>query len=838
MQNAAPAPAQQAGTAGEAQAPAPPPPEQPTPDANGETIALSNHAVPAGQYGNNSPTKRSSSSEVWKEVKRIKHTLNADNQMTHICLVKLPPLANGTPQFCNTLLKLHKTKAKPGNQPSWLTTRAIDHLREEHPTDGIAGPKYAKAAQDRANATMGNQMSYGMPASDGSQQLGANSLSGFTLTKADKALSAQAQWYAYSSMRISKSEFDSVWFKTMLQTVGDGEKTAILTKEKLVTFVRAEFNVFLLFLKMIMKKKYTISQGNAFAQAMHDGGTLASKRKYQALAVQFVAPEWKGNLVVTIGLLRMLHNADADVANLWKETMRERTGFEYDEIIARMRSDRAAKGVSGQLGMEGEEVCEMHDSDKLGRAAVGSLVRTKNKKAINPFEAGVSFVSRAHKLGTYFGYSDRYEKLAVICTSLGDVAKIKIAVDYNTTRISSVHGLLLSEIRLNRALRAYDLQHKPGWEFAEGDWATATEFEAVLNATRVTATLAQIERGYMGAFTCLIKNLAMSKLRAEKIAVIDLPKVTKSPKLERKEIDISSLSPNGQTARVRATLEGERRWCGNTGETLTGAPVDLNKHELLCMLLDKRTLGCGHVSSEVRKQATDLFEAEYVKFSLRAAAYNRERIAAEQAAAAAAAAAAAQAAGTEPAVKEEGASSGGVTGAALRSGAVFDDTRWSDDEDSLEDSDDVEEVGAEVAALQEAKRVLKAWKKYTVDWRALYPELKDKTELDLTEDLMPIDIGKLYTQLDALDRGQLGWIPVMASSSVGQLGALSAESYCERILSCANNVVVSGNTLLGDAELEMLVVLRMNKEFMQFMREHYAQEAGQQFNATVVRAAA
>jgi hypothetical protein len=29
-------------------------------------------------------------------------------------------------------------------------------------------------------------------------------------------------------------------------------------------------------------------------------------------------------------------------------------------------------------------------------------------------------------------------------------------------------------------------------------------------------------------------------------------------------------------------------------------------------------------------------------------------------------------------------------------------------------------------------------------------------------------------------------------------------------LSCANNVITKGNTLLGDEELEMIVVLRMN----------------------------
>ena len=77
--------------------------------------------------------------------------------------------------------------------------------------------------------------------------------------------------------------------------------------------------------------------------------------------------------------------------------------------------------------------------------------------------------------------------------------------------------------------------------------------------------------------------------------------------------------------------------------------------------------------------------------------------------------------------------------------------------------------------------------------RELYPHLKamhkDAESLDLTEDLMHLDMGTLYRQVGAMDagKGAFGWIPTMASSSVGQL-ALSAESYCERILSCANNV--------------------------------------------------
>lgn len=367
-------------------------------------------------------------------------------------------------------MKLYKSKPKQaGQQPSWLTTKALDHMRLEHGTDSEAGKDSAAKAAQRAGDTMAKQMEYGMPAPGGKEHVGAGTLGRFKLSKAERGLSAQAQWYVYSSMKISKKEFESTWFQNMLREVGDGDKTAILTPEMLKKYVRAEFSVFLLFLKMIISMKYEIAQGNPFAQGLHDGGTLASKRKYQALALQFVAPNWDANLVITIGLIRSLHNKDKDVSEIWQDTMKARTGYTLDEIVARMRSDRAAKGVAGELDFEEEEVCEMHDTDKLGKVATGALVRSKNKVVVNPFPEGVAFVGRAHKLGTYFGYGNRQNNLETICKNLGDVPIIRISVDYNTTRIAAVHGLLLSEIRLHRALKSFEIEHKLGWEFQSSD---------------------------------------------------------------------------------------------------------------------------------------------------------------------------------------------------------------------------------------------------------------------------------------------------------------------------------------------------------------------------------
>jgi hypothetical protein len=319
----------------------------------------------------------------------------------------------------------------------------------------------------------------------------------------------------------------------------------------------------------------------------------------------------------------------------------------------------------------------------------------------------------------------------------------------------------------------------------------------------------------------------LKKLRAHSLSVIDTVKIGKSPKVPRIEMAWDKLTPAGQTARVRATLEGERRWCGNTGETLTGAPVSMGRAELLCALLDKRTLGCHHITTEQRTEAMKIYEEEYVKFSMTAAKHLRDEVAVSRDGA------------EEGEVSEPG--MGSASHGQLTSGQLFQGSKWSDDDSDDADQDEVSDEAQEAAALEEAKRVMKNWKKYTVNWLDLYPHLKtmhkDAETLDLTEDLMSLDMGMLYRQVASMDagKGAFGWIPTMASSSVGQLGALSAESYCERILSCANNVLTKGNTLLSDAELEMVVVLRMNREFMQFMREHYAAQAKQIFGQTIVR---
>ena len=169
----------------------------------------------------------------------------------------------------------------------------------------------------------------------------------------------------------------------------------------------------------------------------------------------------------------------------------------------------------------------------------------------------------------------------------------------------------------------------------------------------------------------------------------------------------------------------------------------------------------------------------------------------------------------------------------------FDLSLYSSDSDSepVKSEEDFAREDA-AAAEKEFKKVFPNWFGLVVDWNAEFPE--EKLEgVDLLNDLFDIDMGRLYDKIITKvypDRSRFGFLSLMAGCCDGQIGALNAESFAERVISGSNLVMTNGNTLLGDKMIEMLVVLRMNREFMEFMRSEYAEEIikTQPFNMTVI----
>ena len=57
--------------------------------------------------------------------------------------------------------------------------------------------------------------------------------------------------------------------------------------------------------------------------------------------------------------------------------------------------------------------------------------------------------------------------------------------------------------------------------------------------------------------------------------------------------------------------------------------------------------------------------------------------------------------------------------------------------------------------------------------------------------------------------------------ALANIGAMNAESFCERTLSCASLIVTDLHTSLSREEVRMLTMLRMNVSLMEYMRAEY-----------------
>jgi|AntAceMinimDraft_5_1070358.scaffolds.fasta_scaffold229156_1 hypothetical protein len=71
---------------------------------------------------------------------------------------------------------------------------------------------------------------------------------------------------------------------------------------------------------------------------------------------------------------------------------------------------------------------------------------------------------------------------------------------------------------------------------------------------------------------------------------------------------------------------------------------------------------------------------------------------------------------------------------------------------------------------------------------------------------------------------------------IKNIGTFQASSFCERINSCANHAFTTGNTALDSKNFSILVVLKMNREFMGFMRENYSEVSNLHLRMAVMAA--
>ena len=63
-----------------------------------------------------------------------------------------------------------------------------------------------------------------------------------------------------------------------------------------------------------------------------------------------------------------------------------------------------------------------------------------------------------------------------------------------------------------------------------------------------------------------------------------------------------------------------------------------------------------------------------------------------------------------------------------------------------------------------------------------------------------------------------GYLPLMCKASPCQLDALYAQSFAERMISAGNVLITKKRSLLDNKLIDKLIVLRINKRFMEYMR--------------------
>ena len=160
------------------------------------------------------------------------------------------------------------------------------------------------------------------------------------------------------------------------------------------------------------------------------------------------------------------------------------------------------------------------------------------------------------------------------------------------------------------------------------------------------------------------------------------------------------------------------------------------------------------------------------------------------------------------------------------------DDMWNTGPSMAMEIEEVEEVMPDFDAQFE--KVWPAYVKYvySINWQKEFPaELGEppkktknsevtQTKKVSLDSLLEVNIGKLFKKIHGNEK--YGFLPDMARASRGNVGALGAESFCERVISAANIVMTKGNKLLDNEELDMLVVLRMNRDFMDWAREKFS----------------
>lgn len=259
---------------------------------------------------------------------------------------------------------------------SWKRLRLTRNKKRKDAFVTIAGMELMHTVHKETKEAIASLNRVGLK-STATTALAVEGLNNFVVSPAELDISQVARYYIYGKARVSKEIFDDPEFRGLLQSscvaVGGKGKAPFLMRQGLLAFVEAEDNICKCFAQATLKHVLESSDGNAPMQGLHDCVTLKN-HKCLAAGVEF---DVNKNQVVAVTLVPISGGTDVMVAPKLDKVFEDVLGVKYHEVSSSTIPDQAAAGVASQFGQE-DDTCDVHDTDKFGRAMSGGLTRSKS----------------------------------------------------------------------------------------------------------------------------------------------------------------------------------------------------------------------------------------------------------------------------------------------------------------------------------------------------------------------------------------------------------------------------------------------------------------------------
>lgn len=761
-----------------------------------------------------SPTGSPTWKSYFTELKPA-HPLSASK--THKCVAKL---ANGC--MCGAFIAVNfSTSKRDFTKRGYKSEKAVAHLltcnHQGTEVSALFEPK--KHGNIHRNGNMSRFLSVGSSSKVG--------------TPAECKLT-QLEFYLYSPGVHPKATFSCTFFKTMLRTIhGDA---AILQEKDIQGMVAEEFKLFLKFLQFVVSQLYDRHGGNPFATLGHDDVTLGNKVKYTAsdLQLMFDSKNWH----LALSFQPSEGGAASVMAGQLDSLILERTKLHRSKVVKNVVSDLAAIKVAKVMG-EDLEKCMMHQADKIAKSATGLLVRTENKEEVNPFQECKHLIEANHALSKYFSWGTRRAQLKEFFRKTMCVQFFP-RLPVSTTRMASQHDCLNRNLVSKKTLdlfvntvsqeRTAQAKEVAKLQMTNEQWQSTAEVESVLNTIKGVIGLSQFE-GIFAAFKHYLTRQLKADLKEgsgfDVIKSSDVDENTKATDPPREHVEDKDATHIGLETRKRALLEAEARF-----------PSFICDNDLILILLDLRGAD-DCLTDEEMQRAVLLLKAAYVKYAKTHAAFTREKLSAgggsmaqlvqvkQEAVAVSATASCTQ---SSPPSNQVHASAVArdirlnIQKRKRRSTPTFAPRRKTN-------SGGVVVVTEDQQFAAEFDRVFPQYRAIVIDWIKSFPgdfpnpaegsEEVALTNEDLTpDDKMKLDYGKVMKAVSGEVNSfhKYGHLPAMAET---MLGSPLAASYNERMNSVAKQLMPPYRTRIGYEEFEMCVVLRMNRDFMAYMRDQH-----------------